>query len=134
MLYAVMGAIILIIVGVFFYLAKKDGSIRNSMLESLTEEQKEKLMATDIQFIEGKNEWIQLGMIGSMTEKGNKYSCKVLWYNKVIQTNLYEQIQYGDLSIDKKEKEAHDIKPGDFVKVYIAPEKTVGSFKIVFDE
>lgn len=58
---------------------------------------------------------------------------KVLWYNKVIPNNLYEQIQDGDLAVSKEEKENHNLKVGDFVKVYIAPEKTVGSFKIIFD-
>ena len=41
-------------------------------------------------------------------------------------------IAIADASIKKSEQEEHDLKVGDFVKLYIAPEKTVGSVKIVF--
>ena len=34
--------------------------------------------------------------------------------------------------LTEAEKEEHDVKVGDFVKMYFAPEKTVGSVKIVF--
>ena len=50
-----------------------------------------------------------------------------------MNNNENETITIADASISKADKEAHDVKVGDFVKLYIAPEKTVGSVKIVFD-
>lgn len=132
--YVIAGAIVGAFIGVIAYFAKKGETDRQNWVENLTEDQKNRLQATEVKFVEGKkNEWTQEGMICNMVEKGNKFACKVLWYNKVIPNNLYEQIQDGDLAVSKEEKENHNLKVGDFVKVYIAPEKTVGSFKIIFD-
>lgn len=41
--------------------------------------------------------------------------------------------EIADTSITKVEQEAHNLKIGDNVKMYLAPEKTVGSVKIFFD-
>ena len=63
--------------------------------------------------------------------KKKKYEIKVLLNNRVIQNATYDQIQYGDTSLSKEEVEKNGLKVGDFVKVYIAPAKTSGSFKII---
>ena len=119
------------IVVVFFFL-KKENQKLEEMVANLNEEQKNELSLTDVKFIEGKNdEWIQNGMIGEMVDKGNKFAIKVLWHNRVIQNATYDQIQYGDTSLSKEEVEKNGLKVGDFVKVYIAPAKTSGSFKII---
>lgn len=134
MAYVIAGVIIGVFIGVIAYFAKKGEVERQKILASITEEQKTRLESTEVKFIEGKNnEWTQEGMICNMVDKGNKYACKILWYNRVIQNNLYKQIQDGDLTINKNEAVSHNLKTGDFVKVYIAPEKTVGSFKIIFE-
>ena len=102
------------------------------MVGNLNEEQKNKLALTDVKFVEGKNdEWIQEGMIGEMKDKGYKYSIRVLWHNKVIRNATYDQLQYGDTSLSKKDVESNGLKVGDFVKVRVAPAKTSGCFKII---
>ena len=45
-----------------------------------------------------------------------------------------EACDAGKISVNGKiARASYDVKVGDFVKLYIAPEKTVGSVKIVFD-
>lgn len=132
--YVIMFAVIGALAGVVVVLAKKSNEKLKEMISNLSDEQKNKLALTEVNFVEGKdNEWIQEGMIAQMDEKGNKVAMKILWHNKVIQNNFYDQIEYGDTSLSKEEVEKHNLKVGDFVKVKIAPEKSIGSFVIIFD-
>lgn len=130
----IVGAIVGAIIAVFTFLAKKNSEQNSELVGELTEEQKERLKATYVRFVEGKKaEWTQEGMVARMIDKGGKYALKVLWCNKVIRDNALGDIQYADISVSKEEAEAHGLKTGDFVKVYIAPEKTLGGFRILFD-
>lgn len=130
--YIIGGFIVGVFIVVVFFFLKKENQKLEEMVANLSEEQKNELSLTDVKFIEGKNdEWIQNGMIGEMVDKGNKFAIKVLWHNRVIQNATYDQIQYGDTSLSKEEVEKNGLKVGDFVKVYIAPAKTSGSFKII---
>ena len=132
-----MGYLIVVLViaafaGVVFVIAKKDNKERDEMVSKLTEEQKNFLMATDVNFVE-KNAWTQDAMVAKINDKGNKIDLRLLWYNKVIQNNEYNTITIADASITKAEQEAHNLKIGDNVKMYFAPEKTVGSVKVIFE-
>ena len=49
------------------------------------------------------------------------------------QSAQYNTITIADTSITKAEQEAHNLKIGDIVKMYFAPEKTIGRVKIIFD-
>ncbi|HJJ04670.1 MAG TPA: hypothetical protein OIM45_02145 [Clostridiaceae bacterium] len=130
--YIIGGFIVGVFIVVVFFFLKKENQKLEEMVANLNEEQKNELSLTDVKFIEGKNdEWIQNGMIGEMVDKGNKFAIKVLWHNRVIQNATYDQIQYGVTSLSKEEVEKNGLKVGDFVKVYIAPAKTSGSFKII---
>ncbi len=130
--YIIGGFIVGVFIVVVFFFLKKENQKLEEMVANLNEEQKNELSLTDVKFIEGKNdEWIQNGMIGEMVDKRNKFAIKVLWHNRVIQNATYDQIQYGDTSLSKEEVEKNGLKVGDFVKVYIAPAKTSGSFKII---
>ena len=102
------------------------------MISKLTEEQKNFLMSTEVKFVE-KNAWVQDAIIAKINDKGNKIELRLLWYDKVIQNNEYNTITIADTSITKAEQETHNLKIGDNVKMYFAPEKTVGSVKIIFD-
>lgn len=106
------------------------GKIKIICLE--TEDQKKILMSTEVKFVE-KNAWIQDAIIAKINDKGDKIALRLLWYDKVIQNNEYNTITIADTSITKVEQEAHNLKIGDNVKMYLAPEKTVGSVKIFFD-
>lgn len=119
-------------IGLIVFFLKKENNKLKEMVGNLNEEQKNKLALTDVKFVEGKNdEWIQEGMIGEMKDKGYKYAIRVLWHNKVIQNATYDQLQYGDTSLSKKDVESNGLKVGDFVKVRVAPAKTSGCFKIL---
>ena len=130
--YAIMIALIVVFIAVVFVIAKKDAKERDEMVGKLTDEQKSRLEATDVDVVE-TNAWVQEAMVAKMTDKGGKYSLRLLWYNKVLENNEFQTITIADTSISKKEQEAHDVKEGDFVKMYIAPEKSVGSVKVVFE-
>lgn len=130
--YLIIAIVIGAIIGVVFVVAKKDAKERDEMVSKLTEEQKNLLMLTEVKFVE-KNAWIQDAIIGKINDKGNKLDIRLLWYDKVIQNNEYNTITIADTSITKAEQEAHNLKIGDTVKMYFAPEKTVGRVKIIFE-
>lgn len=116
----------------FAVLIKKGKKTYKEAVNNANEEQKNRLALTNIEFIEGKNEWYQEGMIAAMNDKGDKVATVVLWHNRVIQNATFDTLQYAETSLAKTEVEQHNLKIGDFVKVYIAPEKTFGGFKIIF--
>ena len=124
--------IVIIFIVVVFILAKKDNKERDEMVSKLTEEQKNILMSTDVNFIK-KNEWVQKAMVAKLKDKGNKVELRLLWFNKVIQNNEYTKITIADATITKSEQEEHNLKTGDFVKMYFAPEKSIGRVKIIWD-
>ncbi len=130
--YAIMMAVIIVFIAVVYVIARKDARERDKMVSKLSEEQKNRLEATDVETVDS-NAWVQEAMVAKMVEKGGKYSLRLLWYNKVLENNEYQSITIADTSISKREKEAYDIKEGDFVKMYFAPEKSVGSVKVVFE-
>ena len=130
--YAIMMAVIIVFIAVVYVIAKKDARERDEMVSKLSEEQKNRLEATDVETVDS-NAWVQEAMVAKMVEKGGKYSLRLLWYNKVLENNEYQSITIADTSISKREQEAYDIKEGDFVKMYFAPEKSVGSVKVVFE-
>ena len=129
--YLVIGLIIAVFVVVVFLIAKKDAAERNEMVSKLTDEQKEFLQATEPEFVES-NAWVQDALVAKIQDKGAKFDIRLLWYNKTMENNEYKTITIADASIKKSEQEEHNLKVGDAVKLYIAPEKTVGSIKIVF--
>ncbi len=121
-----------LIIGAIVYFVKKENKKLEQLKSQLTEEEKNKLSLTEVKFIEGKNnEWIQDGLIAEINEKKNKYTIKVLWYNSVIPNNFLNNIEYGDTTLSKEEVINNNLKKGDFVKLYIAPEKTIDGFKII---
>ena len=132
MAYVIAGLVIAVFVAVVFFVAKKDANERNEMVAELTEEQKNFLMATEPEFVE-ENAWVQDALVAKVTEKGGKFDIRMLWYNKTMQNNEFETITIADASIKKAEQEEHNLKAGDAVRLYIAPEKTVGSVKIMFN-
>lgn len=119
------------IVGVFIFLIKKDNERLAGYVAKTTEEQKAKLAATEITLVDGKkNVWTQTGMICDAKIKSeSKVALVVLYHNKVIQNNTYNQIEHADLNISKAEFDSHNLKVGDFVKIYIDPEKGA---KVIF--
>jgi hypothetical protein len=132
MSYVIIGISIGIIVAVVVVISKKDAKELEEMVAKLSEEQKKLLMETEVEFVE-KNAWVQDAIIAKMVDKGGKYDVRLLWYNKVMNNNESNEITLADATLKKAEQEAHDLKVGDVVKLYIAPEKTVGSVKIVLD-
>ena len=129
--YVIIGAIVGAFVAVIVAVAKKDSKERDEMVSKLSDEQKDRLKSAEVETVE-KNAWVQEAMVAKMTEKGGKYSVRLLWYNKTLNNNEFNIITLADTSITKAEKEEHDIQVGSFVKMYFAPEKSVGSVKVVF--
>lgn len=124
--------IVMIFVVIVIILGLKSKKECDEMVSKLTEEQKNILMSTEVNFVE-KNAWVQKAMVTKINDKGNKIDIKLLWFNKVIQNNEYNTITIADVAITKSEQEEHNLKEGDFVKFYIAPEKNIGRTKIIWD-
>ena len=130
--YLIMVLILAVFVGVVFVIAKKDAKERDEMVSKLTEEQKNFLMSTEVKFVE-ENAWVQDAIVAKINDKGSKIELRLLWYDKVIKNNEYNTITIADTSITKAEQEAHNLEIGSKVKMYFAPEKTIGSVRIIFD-
>ena len=113
-------------------MAGKDSKERKEMVSKLTEEQRNILMSTEVNFVE-KNAWVQKAMVAKMKDKGNKIDIRLLWFNEVLQNNEYNTITIADVAITKSEQEEHNVKEGDFVKFYFAPEKSIGTTKIIWE-
>lgn len=127
----IIGLVVVFIV-IVIVIAMKDKKECDEFVLKLTEEQKNKLMSTDVNFVE-KNAWVQTAMVAKVKIKGNKVDLRLLWFNKVINNNEYNKITIADASITKLEQENHNLNTGDFVKMYFAPEKTAGRIKIIWD-
>lgn len=129
--YLIAVVVIGIFIGVVMIWAKKESKNLEGYVANLTDEQKNELESTDIKWVEGKkNVWTQKGLVCNINEKnGNKVHVVVLWYNKVIQNDTLNKIQYADVNVKKAEADAHGLKVGDMVNLYIDPEK---SAKIIF--
>lgn len=113
-------------------IAKKDNEEARELVSNLTEEQKNKLMITDVKFVD-KNAFIQQAMVVKLKDKGNNVRLRLFWFNKVIHNNEYNKITIADATIKKSEQEEHNLKYGDFVKLYSAPKKSIGRTKIIWD-
>lgn len=121
--------VVVIFIVVVFIVAGKDSK---EMVSKLTEEQRNILMSTEVNFVE-KNAWVQKAMVAKMKDKGNKIDIRLLWFNEVLQNNEYNTITIADVAITKSEQEEHNVKEGDFVKFYFAPEKSIGRTKIIWE-
>ena len=124
--------IVIVFIVIVLIVAMKDKNEAGEMVSNLTEEQKNTLMSTDVKFVD-KNAFIQQAMVVKLKDKGNKVGLRLLWFNKVIHNNEYNTITIADATIKKSEQEEHNLKYGDFVKMYFAPEKTIGRIKIIWD-
>lgn len=129
--FIIIGMVVIFIV-VIIIIGMKDKKEADEMVSKLAEEQKNILMSTDVNFVE-KNAWVQKAMVAKMKDKGNKIELRLLWFNKVIQNNEYNKITIADATITKSEQEEHNLKNGDYVKMYFAPEKSIGRIKIIWD-
>jgi hypothetical protein len=127
-----MAVVMAVFIGVVFVFAKKDNKECDELVSKLTEEQKNILMSTDVNFVE-ESAWIQNAIVSKFKDKGNKVALRLLWFNKIIKNNEYNKITIADVTITKSEQEEHNLKNGDFVKIYLAPEKSIGGIKIIWD-
>lgn len=126
--FAIVGGFVAVILVLAIIENKKTGE----QVAELSDEQKEFLMSTEVKFVE-KNAWIQDAIVAVVKEKNSKVSIRLFWYNNVIQNAEYHTITIADTSIKKAEQEEHKLKVGDKVKMYFAPEKTIGSVKIIWE-
>ena len=127
--YLIIGVIVGIIVAVVVVISKKDAKDQAELISQLTPEQKARIEAAKPDF--GKqNEWVQEAMVARVTEKGSKLDLRLLWFDTVMSGG---EITIADAAITKAEQQAHNVQAGSFVKLYIAPDKSVGSVKVVFD-
>lgn len=120
--------IAILVVGVFaaviYFWMKKENKDMRGMVAELNDAQKADLMNNQVQgFDPAHNTWMQRGMIARATDKGNKMALKVLWFNTVIQNATLNDFQYADISVPKAEYQAHNLKEGDMVKMFINPNK-----------
>lgn len=123
--YLILIVVLAAFAGIIVICAKKEKEILNNFLANLTEEQKAALEDNQIEDYDSKKyTWTQRGMIASVKVKGeSKVALKVLWYNTVIQNNTINQCQYADINMKKSDFDAKGLKTGDFVRIFINPEK-----------
>ena len=130
--YVIIGLVVAVFAGVVFVIAKKDAQERDEMVSKLTDEEKKYLESAEVKFVE-KNAWVQDALVAKVVDKGNKIDLRLLWYNTVIQNAENGTITIADTSITKEEQAAHNLEVGSKVKMYFAPEKTIGSVKVIWE-
>ena len=81
MSYLIVAVVVVIFIAVVFIVAGKDSKERIDMVSKLTEEQRNILMSTEVNFV-GKNAWVQKAMVAKMKDKGNKIDIRLLWFNE----------------------------------------------------
>ena len=119
------GAIAGGLIGGIVYAIKKDNERLARYVATLTDEQKQKIAATEIEPVAGKkNVWMQTAMICDVKVKNeNKVAIVALWYNKVIQNATYDKICHADINVKKSDFDKNGLKNGDFIKICMDPEK-----------
>ena len=75
--YLIVAVVVVIFIAVVFIVAGKDSKERIDMVSKLTEEQRNILMSTEVNFVE-KNAWVQKAMVAKMKDKGNKIDIRLL--------------------------------------------------------
>lgn len=107
------GVIICAIFGYVVYIvSKKNKAETLEMVQSLTNEQKEKLTNASL-----ANSSLTIGFIGMEPKVGNhKTQLKVLFYN-TFYPNMLEQFMLADISISTKQYNEYQLKQGDYVKI-----------------
>ena len=91
--YLIVAVVVVIFIAVVFIVAGKDSKERIDMVSKLTEEQRNILMSTEVNFVE-KNAWVQKAMVAKMKDKGNKIDIRLLWFNEVLQNNDIIKLQW----------------------------------------
>ena len=99
--YLIVAVVVVIFIAVVFIVAGKDSKERIDMVSKLTEEQRNILMSTEVNFVE-KNAWVQKAMVAKMKDKGNKIDIRLLWFNEVLQNNEYNKITIADVAITQR--------------------------------
>lgn len=125
MVYLIIIVFIAIFAGIMMIWAKKENENLDNLLSNLTEEQKNDLKDNQVEnFDEKSHTWTQRAMIAEVKVKGeNKVNLTLLWYNTVIQNNTLNQCQSADINMKKSDFDAKGLKEGDFVKMFMDPEK-----------
>ena len=125
MVYLIIIVFIAIFAGIMMIWTKKENENLDNLLSNLTEEQKNDLKDNQVEnFDEKSHTWTQRAMIAEVKVKGeNKVNLTLLWYNTVIQNNTLNQCQSADINMKKSDFDAKGLKEGDFVKMFMDPEK-----------
>lgn len=120
--YLIVALIVVGAVVAFVMAAKKEAKNLDEMLSSLTSEQINDLKDNQVcNYDQSNYTWIQKGLVGRITDKGNAVALKVVWYNTVIQNNTYKNFQYADIKISKEEFNSRGLQINSIVNIYIDP-------------
>ena len=107
-----MAVVMAVFIGVVFVFAKKDNKECDELVSKLTEEQKNILMSTDVNFVE-ERAWIQNAIVSKFKDKGNKVALRLLWFNKIIKNNVI--YSYTNEKGERKQKwETYETKKTTF--------------------
>ena len=118
--------IVVVLFVIILFFVKKENVVQNEMLAELTDEQMEDLRENEVEIVndnQKKFSWLQKGLIGQRTDKGNNYSVKVLWFYTVIENQTLNDFQYAEVKIEKDEADRRCLKKGSLVRILIEPHK-----------
>ena len=101
--YLIVAVVVVIFIAVVFIVAGKDSKERIDMVSKLTEEQRNILMSTEVNFVE-KNAWVQKAMVAKMKDKGDKIDIRLLWFNEVLQNNEYNKISNNKIRTGRTQR------------------------------
>ena len=121
----IIGLIIFLpIMGIIFLLVKKQNARKAALVDSLSQEVKDRLYAAEIFPMEGrKDSWSQEAYIAEAVDKGSKMAVTAMYCNRVIENNSFNEIEFAEFKIDKTTWESKNLQIGSFVNMFIDPNK-----------
>ena len=119
------GAVCAIFAYIIYILAQKHKAQKEELVNSLTDEQKEKLMNASL-----NDNTLTVGLIATEPKVGNtKTELKVLAYN-MYYPNMMNDFMLADISISAKQYNTYNLKQGDYIKISLDQ----NGAKVVFDK
>lgn len=99
--------------------AAKENKIRDAFYQTLTEEQKQRLASAEtVMNTSAGGGFTTDGIIREIIEKNGKYFLSVVFHNRAVKNRWFDKPMMLNIPVTKAEIDAHNLKPGDYVRFF----------------
>ena len=112
------------IVLVVWLIIRQQNKEREALEAAMTQEQKDRLLQTrPAAAPAGMGGFVIEALVVEKTDKGAKYSIRLMWHNTVIPNNSLDKLMMTILAVPKDKADAANLQVGDYVRYWMDPEK-----------